>query len=146
MNERTMILACLFLGFCGLWLARDVWGGEDTGAQRPTRVTMRESPQVTETTDYFDIVFSKEPESRFFLHGSTRAIAVSQPGKKTVAPSISRVRSVAFVESDGRLIVEWNTSDGGTEKATFEGMDRTTWEQLKQFVAAKVGPGLEMRE
>lgn len=146
MSERTMILACLFLGFCGLWLARDVLGVEDTGAQRPTRVTMRESPQVTETSDYIDIVFSKEPESRFFLHGSTRAIAVSQPGKKTVAPSISRVRSVAFLESDGRLIVEWNTSDGGTEKATFEGMDRATWERLKQFVAAKVGPGLEMRE
>jgi hypothetical protein len=146
MNERIMILACVFLGFCSLWLARDVWGGEDTGAKRPTRVTMRESPHVTETADYIDVVFSKEPESRFFLHGSTRAIAVSQPGKKTVAPSISRVRSVAFVESDGRLIVEWNRSDGGTEKATFEGMDRATWERLKQFVAAKVGPGLEMRE
>jgi hypothetical protein len=101
---------------------------------------------VTETPDYIDIVFSKEPESRFFLHGSTQAIAVSQPGKKTVAPSISRVRSVVFLESDRRLIVEWNTSDGGSEKATFEGMDRATWERLKRFVAAKVGSGLEMRE
>jgi len=146
MSERVIIVACLLLGFCSPWPARDVLGGEDTGAEEPTRVTMRESPQVTETADYIDIVFSKEPESRFFLHGSTRAIAVSQPGKKTVAPSISRVRSVAFVESDGRLIVEWNTSAGGTEKATFEGMDRTTWEKLKQFVAMKVGSGLEMRE
>lgn len=107
---------------------------------------MRESPQVTESPDYIDIVFSKEPESRFFLHGSTRVIAVSQPGKKTVAPSIKRVRHVEFVEAHGRLLVEWGTSDGGTEKATFEGMDRVTWERLKRFVAVKVGPGLEMRE
>ena len=104
------------------------------------------SPPVTETSKYLEIIFSKEPESRFFVHGTDRFIAVAQPGKKTVAPSLDQVDHIMFVEADRLLVVEWKMSDGGTEKATFAGMDRTAWERLKQFVATKVGSGLEMRE
>lgn len=104
------------------------------------------NPHVTETSKYLEIVFSKEPESRFFVHGTDRFIAVAQPGKKTVAPSMDQVDHITFVEADRLLVVEWKMSDGATEKATFRGMDKATWERLKGFVAGKVGTGLEMRE
>jgi len=117
------------------------------GDHEQTRITMKpESPAVTETSKYIDIIFAKEPESRFFVHGTDRFIAVAQPGKRTVAPSFDQVKHLTFVEADRRLVVEWKISDGGMEKATFDGMDRVTWEQLKQFVATQVGSGLEMRE
>ncbi len=123
-------------------------GARDKIADRgPTRITMNsDAPDVTETPEYFDIVFSEEPEARFFLHGTTRAIAVSQPGKKTVAPSIDQVRYVRFAETEGELILEWQVADGATEKATFPGMNRAVWERLKRFVAMKLGSTLELRD
>jgi len=112
-----------------------------------TRITMEPgNPNVTETSKYLEIVFSKEPESRFFVHGTDRFIAVAQPGKKTVAPSMDQVDHIMFVEADRLLVVEWRMSDGAAETATFRGMDKATWERLKGFVAEKVGTGLEIRE
>jgi len=135
----------------GLAVATEIPGNsvaaENVGDHQRMRTTMEPGgPPVTETSKYLEIIFSKEPESRFFVHGTDRFIAVAQPGKKTVAPSLDQVDHIMFVEADRLLVVEWSTSDGGTEKASFEGMDRTTWERLKQFVAAKVGPDLEMQE
>ena len=112
----------------------------------PRMIMAAGTPQVTETTKYFDLVLSEEPESRLFVDAADRSLVVAQPGKKTVAPPIGRVRHFTFVERDRLLILEWTMSDGATERATLEGLDRATWERLKQFVAAKVGSGLEMRE
>ena len=120
--------------------------GKPNGEVKP-RISMKAgTPQVTETTQTFDLVLSEEPESRLFVDAADHTLVVAQPGKKTVAPPIGRVRHFTFVERDRLLILEWTMSDGGTERATLQGLDRANWEKLKQFVAAKVGPGLEMRE
>jgi len=120
---------------------------KDVANQQQTRSSVEhEKLRVTETSKFLEIVFSKEPESRFFVHGTERFVAIAQPGKKTVAPSIDRVDHVTFVEADRLLTVEWRMSSGATEKATFRGLDRGTWDRLKSFVAAKVGSSLELRE
>jgi hypothetical protein len=128
-------------------IASNSVAAETVGDHQRMRMTMEsENPRTTVTAKYMEIMFSKEPESRFFVHGTDRFIAVAQPGKKTVAPSIDQVDHIGFVEADRLLVVEWRMSDGATERATFRGMDRATWERLKGFVAKKLGPSLEMRE
>jgi hypothetical protein len=143
MIRRTSLLlaASLAIAFGAAEALHATCGGEP---HEPRMNMESRGPVVTETPKYVEIIFSKEPESRFFLHGLDRFIAVVQPGKKTVSPSFEQVQEIVFVERDGLLVVEWeNVADGGSEKATFRGMDRPAWEKLKKFIAAKE---LQLRE
>jgi hypothetical protein len=103
-------------------------------------------PRIKETSKYFEIVFSEEPESRLFVHSGDRFIAVAQPGRRTVAPSIEQVEDFSFAPAEGVLVVQWRDSQGTVETASFAGVDTATWERLKAFVTLKLGARPEMRE
>jgi hypothetical protein len=95
--------------------------------------------KVVETEDYLDLILARDLESRLFVHGRERFIAVSVPGKVTVSPSIESVLRMTFQESQSSLRIEWTTESSGVESATLRAMDRPTWERLRTFVTRRFG-------
>jgi hypothetical protein len=142
---KKLVTTGICLAACGLFGAVFIWGRDDSATHESASVTKRERPEeVTEADGSFDIVFTDYLESRFFLHGPSRKVALTTE-RGTIAFEISRIRHLVFSEGDRRLVVEWDSSTGA-HSASFESLDRATWEKLKGFVEAQFGPDLELRE